>query len=101
MVTIDTYKARTVRSLYRHRVYPPDHMKVVDIADDITGSGDRDTAVRAIRQTAADDFSPIVFVKGSNQQVVSFGRGPPAQLKKEAREWILQWDPDEMPSGLK
>jgi hypothetical protein len=47
------------------------------------------TAIRAIRQTAMDDFSPIVFVKESNQQVVSFGRGPTAQLNKEAREWTL------------
>lgn len=40
MVTIDTYKARCVASLFRHRVYPSDYMKVADLMDDITGAGD-------------------------------------------------------------
>lgn len=101
MVTIDTYKARCVASLYRHRVYPPDVMKVTDVADDITGAGDRQKAISAIRKTALDDFSPVVFVRGSNQQVVSFGRGPSTQINTEAREWIIQWDENELPSGLK
>lgn len=101
MVTFDTYKARCVASLYRHRVYPPDVMKVADVADDITGSGDRQKAIQAIRKTALDDFSPVVFVRGSNQQVVSFGQGPSAQINNEARDWIVQWDENELPPGLK
>lgn len=101
MTSTDTYKARCVASLYRHRVFPPDQMKVADVADDIQGSGDRRKAIEAIRKTALDDFSPVVFVRGSNQQVVSFGRGHPDQIKKEARNWITQWDASELPRGLK
>lgn len=100
MITIDTYKARCVASLFKHRVYPPNVMKVADIADDITGSGDRQKAITAIRKTALDDFSPVVFVRRSNQQVVSFGKGHPDQIKQETRDWIVRWDADELPPGL-
>jgi hypothetical protein len=100
MVTTDTYRARTAKELYRHGVYPPNYMKVADVADAIVGAGDRDTAVRAIRNTAADDFSPVVFVRESNQQAITLGRGSATTINNEIRDWIMQWDESELPPEL-
>lgn len=101
MVSIDTYKARVAKEMYHHGVYQPDRMRVSDLADAIVGGGDRQTAQRAIRKTALDDFSPVVYVRGSNQKWVTLGRGPSKQINKEIRDWIMQWDESELPPGLK
>lgn len=100
MVSTDTYRARTAKALYRHGVYPPDLMKVADLADAIAEPGERRKAIMAIRKTAMDDFSPVVFVRGSNQQAVTLGRGSTAQINDEVRDWIIQWDENELPPGL-
>lgn len=100
MVSTDTYRARTAKELFRHGVYPPDFMKVADLGDAIAEPGERQKAIMAIRKTAMDDFSPVVFVRGANQQAVTLGRGSTAAINDEIREWILQWDETELPDGL-
>lgn len=101
MASIDTYRARTAKEMFLHGVYQPDHMKVADLADAIADRGERQKAIEAIRKTALDDFSPVVYVRGSNQQMVTLGRGASKQINKEIRDWIKQWDENELPQELK
>lgn len=101
MVSTDTYRAKAAKELFRHGVYQPDFMKVADLADAIAEPGERQKAIIAIRKTAMDHFSPVVFVRGSNQQVVTLGRGSPSDINDEIRDWIKQWDESELPDELK
>lgn len=101
MVIIDTYKARVVKVLYQDGAYPPQMMKVADAADAIAAPGEKPKAMQAITSTALDDFSPVMFVNGTNQSAISFGIGPISQIHEEATDWIELWDADEMPPGLK
>lgn len=100
MVSIDTYRARVAKEMFHHGIYQPDRMRVSDLADAIVGGGDRQIALQAIRMTALDDFSPVVYVRGSNQRWVTLGRGPSADINEEIREWIIQWDKNELPPEL-
>jgi hypothetical protein len=76
-------------------------MKVADATDTIAAPGDKPKAIKAINKTALDDFSPVMFVRGTNQSAISFGIGPIDEIHEEAKDWIELWDADEMPPGLR
>lgn len=100
MVSMDTYRAKAAKELYHHGVYQPDRMRVSDLIDAIIGGGDRQTARQAIEKTALDDFSPVVYVRGSNQRWITLGRGPSEEVNEDIRDWLIQWDESELPPEL-
>ena len=61
MVSDATYKARTAAVLYRESAYLPQWMSVADVVDEIADPAEIGSAESAIRRTAADRVSPVIF----------------------------------------
>ena len=104
MISDDTFIARAAAHLYREAAYLPHWVAVDDLVDEITDPNDRGSggsAESAIRRTAADLRSPVVYTPGTGRSAVSLERGSRGQVDARVRDWIERHDGSELPSGLR
>ena len=98
MVSDATYKARTAAVLYRESAYLPQWMSVANVVDEIADPAEIGSAESAIRRTAADRVSPVIFTPGTGRSAVSLERG---DVDARVKDWIERHDPSELPFGLR
>lgn len=101
MVSDKTYKARTGAVLYKEAAHIPKWMSVDDVVGEIAAPGEPGSAESAIRRTAADPQSPVVYTPGTGRSAVSLERGARADVDARVKDWIERHDRSELPFGLR
>lgn len=101
MVSDETYKVRTVAHLYQEAAYLPQWEAIDDVGDKIAAPGEPGSAESAIRRTASDRLSPVIYTPNTGDSAVSLERDDRATVDERCRDWIERHDRSELPFGLR
>lgn len=101
MVSDNTYKARTVAYLYQEAAYLPQWVAIDDVVAAIADPSELGSAESAIRRTASDRLSPVIYTPNTGDSAISLERDDRATVDERCKDWIERHDPSELPFGLR